>query len=72
MRTHTCLGVLEPYGFERSIEQSVLSACGHDLDGHTALKEDLLFKVVRLCCLRRNKCSIEGIVLCLIHRAVDI
>ena len=66
------LRMLKPYGLQRSIEQCRLSAQCHDFDGHTALEEDLLFKVVRLCCFCRGQRRPKSIILCLVHRAVDV
>ena len=64
--------MLEADGLERPIEQRILPAGRHDLDGHAALEELLLLKAVRRRLFRRHERRVERAVLRLRHRAVDV
>ena len=72
MGTCARLRILQPHGLQRAEKQGSFSARGHDLDGHTALEENGLFKTVHLRRLRRRQRLPKGSVLRLRHRAVDV
>ena len=62
-------------GLQRSEAERILSAARHLLDRHTAFKHlesFALFKVVKLRGLCADKLEVEGFILFLIHRAIDI
>ena len=62
-------------GLQRSEAERILSAARHLLDGHTAFKHlesFALLEIVKLCDLCADELEVEGFILFLVHRAIDI
>ena len=65
-------GVPQPPGLQGAVAQRIPAPAGHDLHGHTALKDHLVLKAVDLCLLGSGEGLPEGLVLRLVHGAVDV
>ena len=65
-------GIDEPHRLQRSESQRLAAPGGQYLHGQAALEHQLLFKVVQLRQLRADQRVVEGVVLVLGHRAVEV
>ena len=70
--TFACVGIAEAYRAHRAVAHSVTAPFCHNLNGHTAVKQFLLFKVVKVDCFCGDEGTVKGFVFLFLHRQIEI
>ena len=72
-RPATRARIIEPHRFHRAEAQRIQSALGHHLDRHAAVEIGRVgFPLLERGLLARDQCRVEGEILVLRHRAIDV